>query len=265
MCSKKGAMAMGGVRLPRRQLPDVAVSRASGQAEPAGVLECARRLALQDLGGRRGLARAEVLGHPFLEGAHGHGVRGDGAAGRLRELDGDGRAGGRDGRGGRDAIALDAFEILAALQGGRRRADDAAREERDHARYVGRAWDGCVAGADAARLGLAGADRLRRYAVAVLVDDREEEPYATREAHEPVLLLAGDDFNRWIRSSSGLRIGVHPSGSRKDCELRVDVDAWTYRAGVGDARVFADAGEVVRQAACLGHTRGTVVALPILG
>ena len=31
-------MAMGGVRLPRRQLPDVAVSRASGQAEPAGVL-----------------------------------------------------------------------------------------------------------------------------------------------------------------------------------------------------------------------------------
>ena len=31
---------MGGVRLPRRQLPDVAVSRASGQAEPAGVLEC---------------------------------------------------------------------------------------------------------------------------------------------------------------------------------------------------------------------------------
>ena len=33
-------MAMGGVRLPRRQLPDVAVSRASGQAEPAGVLEC---------------------------------------------------------------------------------------------------------------------------------------------------------------------------------------------------------------------------------
>ena len=59
-----------------------AATLGAGRASEGG--REARRLPLQDLGDRRGLARAEVLGHPFLEEGHGRGVRGDGARVKQR-------------------------------------------------------------------------------------------------------------------------------------------------------------------------------------